>query len=58
MDNNRKGFDFYRLAKVVIAVLALVIAYLFALNGRYSHTGGLLYFDKWTEKAIQMNIDI
>lgn len=36
--------------KVLLFVSVLIVAYLFALNGRYSHVGGLLYFDKWTKE--------
>lgn len=42
--------------KSVFAILVLVILYLFALNGRYSHAEQDLYFDKWT-KALIFNPD-
>ncbi|MCD7714487.1 MAG: hypothetical protein LUI08_06150 [Prevotella sp.] len=35
---------------VIVAMLA--VAYLFALNGRYSHIGDTYYFDKWTQKIV------
>lgn len=37
--------------KVLFFVFALIVAYLLALNGRYNHIGGYLYFDKWTKEA-------
>lgn len=43
--------------KSVFAILVLVILYLFALNGRYSHAEQDLYFDKWTNKALIFNPD-
>lgn len=56
--NKPSGRIFFdRTAKVLFLVLVLVIAYLFALNGRYSHTGESLYFDKWTNKALIFNPD-
>ena len=48
---------FARTAKVLFLVLMLVIAYLFALNGRYSHTDQDLYFDKWTKQTLIFNPD-
>lgn len=42
----------YRMAKVIIAFLLVIIAYLYVLNGRYSHIGDRYYFDKWTKTAI------
>ncbi len=52
MDIN-KLFTFPHISKVIKVLLfvsVLIVAYLFALNGRYSHVGGLLYFDKWTKE--------
>lgn len=42
--------------KVLLLIFALIIAFLFALNGRYSHVGGLLYFDKWTKEIKKYEI--
>lgn len=42
--------------KVLLLLLALIIAFLFALNGRYSHVGGLLYFDKWTKEIKEYEV--
>ena len=39
-----------KVIKVLLFVSVLIVAFLFALNGRYSHVGGLLYFDKWTKE--------
>lgn len=52
MDIN-KLFTFPHISKVIKVLLfvsVLIVAFLFALNGRYSHVGGLLYFDKWTKE--------
>lgn len=43
--------------KLISAILVLVIMYLFALNGRYSHVEHVLYFDKWTKLALIFNPD-
>ena len=52
MDIN-KLFTFPHISKVIKVLLfvsVLIVAFLFALKGRYSHVGGLLYFDKWTKE--------
>ena len=43
-----------RTLRVLLIVIALAFAYLFALNGRYEPVGqhGTIIFDKWTQKAI------
>lgn len=56
MDIN-KLFTFPHISKVIKVLLfvsVLIVAFLFALNGRYSHVGGLLYFDKWTKEIKNM----
>ncbi|MBQ6860995.1 MAG: hypothetical protein IJN98_00065 [Alistipes sp.] len=40
----------YKIAIVVFAVFALIIAYLFALNGRYEKWDEQLLLDKWTQE--------
>lgn len=42
--------------KVSFFVFVLIVAFLFALNGRYSHVGGLLYFDKWTKEIKEYEV--
>lgn len=42
--------------KSVIAVIVLIIMYLFALNGRYSQAEGAYYFDKWKGCIIKVPI--
>lgn len=42
--------------KVLFFAFALIVAYLFALNGRYNHIGGYLYFDKWTKEAREYEV--
>ena len=39
--------------KVLVAIVILVFAYLFALNGRYSKVGDNFYFDKWKSCVIE-----
>lgn len=43
--------------KVILCLFALIVAYLFALNGRYSYTGGLIYFDKWTNTMVKKHVE-
>ena len=38
--------------KVFFFALALIVAYLFALNGRYIYLGHEDFFDKWTKTII------
>ena len=41
--------------KSVFLVIVLVVAYLFALNGRYIQVDDDYYFDKWTKTIIEIN---
>lgn len=41
-----------RTIKVSLAVFALIVAYLYALNGRYIHVEDDVFFDKWTETML------
>lgn len=43
----------YRVIKIILIVIALVILYLFALNGRYEKVYGPVYFDKWEKELIE-----
>lgn len=38
--------------KILLCICALVLAYLFALNGRYIKEDSEYYFDKWTKKIL------
>lgn len=38
--------------KVLFLILALIVAYLFALNGRYIKEDDEYYFDKWTKTIL------
>ena len=38
--------------KSIVAIVLLVILYLFALNGRFSHVKDLVMFDKWKQEWI------
>ena len=41
---------------VLFITIALVIAYLFALNGRYIQGDDeFIYFDKWTKSMLEIN---
>ena len=40
---------------VLFIAIALVVAYLFALNGRYIQVDDDYYFDKWTKTIIVIN---
>lgn len=41
----------FQTIKALLFLFALIVAFLFALNGRYSHAVGAAYFDKWTQKG-------
>lgn len=45
-----------KVIKVLLFVSVLIVAFLFALNGRYSHVGGLMYFDKWTKEIKEYEV--
>ena len=45
-----------KVIKVLLFVSVLIVAFLFALDGRYSHVGGLLYFDKWTKEIKEYEV--
>lgn len=45
-----------RAIKVLLLVFALIVAYLFALNGRYMMIDENVYFDKWHKKLIDVQI--
>lgn len=38
--------------KFAIIFAAIVISYLFALNGRYSYCDDFVFFDKWTKGTV------
>lgn len=38
----------------MLMVLALIVAYLFALNGRYVKLDDDYYFDKWTKTMLEI----
>lgn len=48
--------DWYKIAKVVIAVIALFLFYLYILNNRYS-TRDRYMIDKWTKKIIECEFE-
>ncbi len=48
--------DKERMKKNLTAIavgVAIFILYLFAANGRYVHTGGYFYLDKWTGREYE-----
>lgn len=44
-----------RTIKVSFLAFALIVAYLFALNGRYIKEDDEYYFDKWTKTIIAID---
>lgn len=46
--------NWYRIAKLIIAVLALILFYLYAQNERYEFHGGAV-LDKWTTSMKGIN---
>ncbi len=40
----------YRIVKVVIMIIALVLGFLYVLNGRYVHVSENRIIDTWTEE--------
>jgi hypothetical protein len=40
--------------KVLFFAVALIIAFLFALNGRYMKVDNEYYFDKWTKTMLEI----
>lgn len=46
--------DWYKIAKVVIAVVALFFFYLYVLNGRYYINNGVIV-DKWLKEVYHPN---
>lgn len=53
-NNNDKSTQVIRMGKALFLVLALIIAYLFALNGRYIQEDDGYYFDKWTKSIVEI----
>lgn len=45
---------YHKITLVVLAVFALIIAYLFALNGRYEIWDEDYLLDKWTQKSSEL----
>lgn len=41
--------------KVSFLAFALIVAFLFALNGRYMKIEDEYYFDKWTKTMLEIN---
>lgn len=50
-----RAIEISKTIKVSFLVLALIIAYLFALNGRYIKASADEYFDKWTKTIIMID---
>lgn len=46
----------YRLVKIIIAIILLVILFLFALNGRHSVIDDECMVDKWTRNNWANNV--
>ena len=45
----------FQTIKALILIFALLISFLFALNGRYHVHNEGMYFDKWTKTIIFVN---
>lgn len=48
--NNRTAV--LQVLKILFCICALILAYLFALNGRYTKEDDEYYFDKWTKTIL------
>ncbi len=51
-DNTNKQTTILQVLKIFICICALILAYLFALNGRYTKEDDEYYFDKWTKTIL------
>lgn len=49
MENKKDKVNIF---KIVVIILALILAYLFALNGRYLSFGNAPILDKWTRAFV------
>ena len=47
--------NWYRIAKLIIAILALILFYLYIQNGRYVQTNFVI-IDKWTGEAERVQV--
>ena len=54
MNNKHYSVSVLQAIKVLLLVLALIVAYLFALNGRYIQVDDEYYFDKWTKSMLEI----
>lgn len=52
-----KNRDIEKWAKYLLVLFALLIAFLFALNGRYEKDSGRYVFDKWRGKIIRLEVE-
>lgn len=41
--------------KLLFFAFALIVAYLFALNGRYTKIDDVLFFDKWKKTIVEIS---
>ena len=48
----RRAILISKTIKVLLLVFVLIIAYLFALNGRFIKQDSDVYFDKWTKTIL------
>ena len=53
-NDSHKATWVFRILKGAFLALVLVIAYLFALNGRYMQVDDEYYFDKWTKSMLEI----
>ena len=52
MTKDNSSISIMQVLKILFCIAALVLAYLFALNGRYVREDDELYFDKWTKTIL------
>lgn len=50
-DNTNKQTIILQVLKIFICICALILAYLFALNGRYMMIDDNYYLDKWKKEV-------
>lgn len=53
-NNPYRNTQIANIIKGAFLVIVLVIAYLFALNGRYIQVDDDYYFDKWTKSMLEI----
>lgn len=55
INKTKKHISMLQMIKVLFLILALIVAFLFALNGRYIKADEQIYFDKWKKTLILLD---